>query len=467
MSSGLVVVKCSNCHENTEIIPGTIVAECDRCGRLFRPTEVGAAASIPVETHEVPPWERSASAEVKAPWDVEKENMTPARPFPGGKDGGGLSASDAQDADAVAAAGALKDKKQRRERDKETRLQEAEQHWEMTHGTAHEGSSEEGGQPPAERRPVQSRTAPPPAPATPTASAAPAITIFVTLLLLAIGGYFLAKKEEGSSSDNRARRDQRPGRTAPASETPAETTGVVAPAEPAVPTPAPIAVPPAKALTVEQRIGMEKVEKTSVILSAEQAEKVKKTITHREKYPFHRWGSENPQIEVVVFAPFSHMGIARLKQLNTEFKKLEGFQSRIAVWFVFHWGSDTGLEAEAADLANAIHWTFKQEAMYHFVMLLQKEAIWRVAANKKFDEYIKAVGLTPAGLREKMKALPLQEIRKEVSDLLADLQLPDKDLTFLIGGRSYQNGNTLYNVSKIVDYELSAREPAAKIRILN
>ena len=452
MSSGLVVVKCSNCHQETEIIPGTIVAECDHCGRLFRPSEGESQAAVPAASpsYETPPWEKGASADLSAPWDNEKENMTPAKPFPGGSDGLGLSAADARDADALAAEGVVRDKKQRKARDTEIRRKEEAHHRSMKHGSAAPEDRDVELEP-EDTHYTQQRPAPAAAPS--TASAAPAITIFVTLLVLAIGGYFLAKKEEAAAPAPEAAKSrparQQGGRTAPPGETPVPSSEAV---EPPV-------TPPSKALTVSQRIGMEQVEKHSVILSAEQAEKVKRSITHREKHPFHRWGSETPQIELVVFAPFSTMGIARLKQLNREFKKLEEFESRIAVWFVFHWGPENGLEAEAADIANAIHWTHKQEGMYHFVMLLQKEAVWRVASMNKLDEYIKVVGLDPASLRQKMKALPLQEIRKEVADLMSELHLPDKDLTFLIGGRSYLDGKTLYNVSKIVDYELSAREP--------
>ncbi|PKN44018.1 MAG: hypothetical protein CVU59_12735 [Deltaproteobacteria bacterium HGW-Deltaproteobacteria-17] len=404
----------------------------------------------PSYSAEAPPWERTH--DVTAPWDDEKENLTPAHPFPVGDDGRGMSAADAQEADAAQAEVMRGEKKQRKQRERETRRREEEHHRETSGAAAHpspdyEEVALEVERPAPSGQPAARRTQQP-APAS-TASSAPAIVIFVALLLLAIGGYVLAKKEEAKEVRPKTPRARPERRSAPPPpEEPATT--VPATEEP---------VPATTKLTVSQRIGMEQVEKHSVVLSQEQLEKVKKVITHREKYPFHRWGAENPKVEVVVFAPFTHMGVARLKQLNSEFKKLDPFQSQIAVWFVFHWGPDQGLEAEAADIANAIQWTFKQEGMYHFVMLLQKEAIWRVAANNKLDDYIRKVGLDPVKLRDQMKTIPLVEIRKEVSDLMADLHLQDKDLTFLIGGRSYLDGKTLYNVSKIVDYELSAREP--------
>ncbi|MBU1244871.1 hypothetical protein KJ612_16855 [Myxococcota bacterium] len=454
MSSGLVVVKCTNCHQDTEIIPGTIVAECDHCGRLFRPTEGASAMPAPSYSAEAPPWERTH--DVVAPWDNEKENLTPAHPFPVGDDGRGMSAADAQEADAAQAEVVRGEKKQRKARDKETRRREEEHHRETSGVSAPESFGYDDVEVEVDKAAPAGRNAPrrtPQGAPAPAASAAPAMIIFVALLLLAIGGYVLAKKDEGQSAKPktvRERPERRPGRAVPPEEQP----GAVTEPDGAEPV-----QPPTRNLTVSQRIGMEQVEKHSVILSADQLEKVKKVITHREKYPLHRWGAENPKVEVVVFAPFTHMGVARLKQLNSEFKKLDRFSSQIAVWFMFHWGPEQGLEAEAADIANSIQWTFKQEGMYHFVMLLQKEAIWRVAANNKFDEYIKEVGLDPAKLREQMKSIPLGEIRKEVSELMSDLHLQDKDLTFLIGGRSYLDGKTLYNVSKIVDYELSAREP--------
>jgi len=467
MSSGLVTVKCTNCHQDTEVFPGTIVAECDHCGRLFRPAEDGSAPAVsPFSSDQdagaaAPPWERGSASAVKPPWEGRPEltSTTPSA-LPMELDGSGRSARHAQEADTASAK--KRDRQERELRDYDDDLRKSGRSHsspglivELPDEDLVEQPQQETSQPAA--RPARQQPAAP----APTASAAPAIFIFITLLVLAIGAYIMAKREEAAPSKPKTERRQprergaqdRGGRRDAPQDEPAAVVSEV-PAAPTDP-----AQSPAKSLTTHQRIGMEQVEKHSVVLSAEQVEKVKRLITHREAQPFTNWGAPRPELEVVVFAPFTNMGIARLRQMTTEFKKLEPFENRIAVWIVYHWGSEKPVEAEAADLAHAIHWTFKREAMHHFVTLLQKEAIWRAGQGGKLDEYVRTVGLDPARLRESMAKLPLAQVRKEVTDLMEELHLPDKDLTFLIGGRSYLDGKTLYHVSKIVDYELAAREP--------
>lgn len=443
MSSGLVTVKCTNCHQQTEIIPGTIVAECDHCGRLFRPAEGEGAASSP-----------PAAAPAPSSFSSSPSTTSAQRPPWESAPGDGLKPGISPEA-------ARREEEAQHQRDLADirKLSGGGR----TPGTGPVPFEDEPGE--REATPPPARSSDPasaprpvrPAPAsTPSAvSAAPAVFIFVTLLVLAIGAYFMAKKDEAASDPKKspaARRSQEPRPVrGPIQE---DRTASDAPTD----TPEPV-TPPSKNLTPAQRVGMDQVEKHSVVLSSGQLDIVRRTITHRDSHPFHFWGSRIPKLEVVVFAPFTHMGIARLRQLNREFKKLEPFEDRIAVWFVFHWGSDQGIEAEAASLANAIHWTYKPEAMYHFVNLLQKEATWRVESLGKLDEYVRTVGLDPVKVRESLQTLPIQEIRQEVSEVMTALHLPDKDLTFLIGGRSYLDGKTLYNVSRIVDYELAARMP--------
>ncbi len=445
MSSGLVTVKCTNCHQDTEIIPGTIVAECDHCGRLFRPAEGEGAGSSPPAPAPAPSSFSSSPASAPAqrpPWESDPDD--------------GLKP-------AISAEAARREEEAQHQRD----LADIRK---LSGGGRKPGAGpvpvpfeDEPGE--RESSPSPTRSTDPasaprpvrPAPAsTPSAvSAAPAVFIFITLLVMAIGAYFMAKKDEASSNEKKrpeTRRTQEPSHgRGPIQE---DRTASDAPMD----TPEPV-TPPSKNLTPAQRVGMRYVEQHSVVLSSGQLDIVRRTITHRDSHPFHFWGSKIPKLEVVVFAPFTHMGIARLRQMNTEFKKLEPFEDRIAVWFVFHWGADQGIEAEAASLANVIHWTYKPEAMYHFVNLLQKEATWRVESLGKLDEFIRTVGMEPVKVRESLKTLPVQQIRQEVAEVMTALHFQDKDLTFLIGGRGYLDGKTLYNVARIVDYELAAREP--------
>jgi hypothetical protein len=459
MSSGLVTVKCSNCHQETEIIPGTIIAECDHCGRLFKPDGEGGAGATPSSfspgpssSSDAPPWETGPSTSGPKPsWEPEPTANVPTPSLlRTGTDGQALSARGAQEADAVDAA--LRDQLEQDRRDRtEARRQASRSGGRPVEERASREAAPGGG----EASSSASRSARPSPASPPSAtSAAPAVFIFITLLVMAIGAYVMARKEETgkkSEQDSRAQ-ERRPGRTAPATET--DQTPPAAPPDTAAPT-----EPPSKSLTPAQRVGMNHVEQHSVVMSSGQLEIVRKSITHRESHPFHFWGSKTPKLEIVVFAPFTHMGIARLRQMNTEFKKLEPYEDRIAVWFVYHWGSDQGLEAEAASIANAIHWTYKPEGMYHFVNLLQKEATWRVPSLAKLDEYIRTVGLDPVKVRASLETLPIQTLRREVAEVMTALQFPDKDLTFLIGGRGYVDGKTLYHVARIVDYELAAREP--------
>ncbi len=466
MSNGLVTVKCTNCQQETEIIPGTIVAECDHCGRLFRPVEdASAPAASPFSFGQedrsgaVPPWEREAAPDVKPPWEDRPElSSTTPSALPMELDGKGRSARHAQEADTAAAHRRDRQEQAQREHDagkKRPGREAADSGLVLELPEEDLVEQEQADAPSPAARPVRSQPAAP----APAASAAPAIFIFITLLVLAIGAYVMAKREEAAPSERKTEHRHSPNRSAQERggrrEAPQDEPAVVSEVPGATTEPV---QPPTKSLTTLQRIGMEQVEKHSVVLSQEQVEQVKRVITHRTAQPFTSWGAETPELEVVVFVPFTNMGIARLRQMTTEFKKLEPFESRIAVWIVYNWGADKPVEAEAAELAHAIHWSFKREAMHHFVTLLQKEAIWR-AGRGKLDEYVRTVGLDPVKLRESMAKLPLDQVRKEVTDLMAELHLQDKDLTFLIGGRSYLDGKTLYHVSKIVDYELAAREP--------
>ncbi len=428
MSSGFVHLACPHCQKTNEVIPGTIVVECDHCGRLFRPEEgkvtdgstgVSGASEPASDISITPPWEMpdkphpvALSTDMPDPFAREDERETPRR-------------------------------KKRKRQDPEPEPEPVV--------TSRQSGFREG----MDLKQVPEQRTVHPDVKTPVSSFAPAISIFVTLLVLAGVSWFLFSQQEPVET-----RDAQVQEAAPK---PAE--------HPDRPTPEAggqdsrtsrntrrdaARTPERIRLDAELKLGRDRVTQKGINLTDEQLKRVRQVITHRESRPFVRWGAPNPELEVVVFIPFTYMGVARLRQMKQYFDRIIQHEQRIAVWIVYIWGTSE-VEAEAADISHGLHWLHRVEDLNRFVLSLHKDTSWRVhrGPDGKINQTLRELGHDPMKFREKLAELPMQEIRTEVDDLLRELDMKGNDFSFIIHGRAYLEGTVLYNIHQIVGYELS------------
>ncbi len=449
MSSGLQTLVCPHCRQNTEVIPGTMIAECDACHRLFRPSEAVAPASssssslsspaLPPPESGLPAFPESpllpprGEASWNAPFDARAPSENGAEDFRIGQSPVS-AASSRKSALAVERMRFLRLLHQRME----------ELRWEVP------GTGKDDFQ--VRNLEIARRDGNPPRPpsglvpgAPRTSSSSLSIVIFFVLLGLSIVGYILARQ-----SDQEKRVQTRAPVSAPARPAPPSSTPPDAPAR-------------GRTLTSSQTLGKRYMEQGKR-LTQEELQRVRALVELAREKNFFHWGFADARVQVVLFAPLTHMGIARLKQLDKILQTMAAFRNDAQLWVIFHWGGTDPGSQVGADWVYLVSQTRDAGKLHAFLASLAKDTKWRVSSmqTEAIRNYLAELQLSMEELDAQRTERGLEPARQQIMDVVKALELNENDFSFVINDLKFNEGITLYRLNKIIDYLLAEEAQGGK-----
>lgn len=444
MSNGLQTVLCPHCQKSTEIIPGTVIAECDFCHRLFRPSEAAAAPADLAPSREAP----DASLAGAPPWEtgtapLEISSWETASVFHG-KTVGGSSSQLSGVRERLVTLLALRVEMLAMEEDEEVGDEEVEEDEEVgdeNDEDALESDSESDAKSPLTPDPALTAQKSPPAQ---TSQATP---IFLSVLLLLV--LFFAYRAFLHSNIQKSRHHTRTtvGQTHP--QTPA------APKKPVSQPPADAPSSPEPQMDIRQNLGKNHVKKNGIPMTQQEQESAQEIFRLAREKNFYRWGFGNARVQVLVLAPMTYIGVARLKQLlNEKIKKLEPFRNDAELLLVLHWGgTDPGAQT-AADWLYLTGQAAGTDKMMELLDALMADSSWRVKSleQEKLEAIFSSLQLSMKDLDAKRQEVGLEDARQKIMGFLNLLELNEKDLTFVINEKKYNKGVTLYELENIINY---------------
>lgn len=434
--SYLQQVICPHCQKLTEVIPGTMIAECDECHHLFQPQKTGiqmpeaATESLAQSTtesvgEETPPWEKQDPL-LQQP---EQDGFTQER---------SESIHFAQEPPEISF-----QEERTHLSPQETRVTPQPQ----TFDDEFNANAITPKNPNARSRYFVSHDRK----QEKSASVSFSVVVFFIILALAIFGYYKAQ----TTNIQKARQavPRQPHSNVRGQQNPTRQTTSVSS------DPAPQKLKKPSAL---QQLGRKYLQEHGVLLSPKEQEVVQEMVHLAQQQNLYHWGLGNAQVRVLIFAPLTYIGIARLKQFeDILFKNMAPFRNDMELFLIFHWGGESNGVQEGTTLLYLIQELAGTSKMMTALNKMMKNNDWRMDSLRGgfIDALLSDLNLSFENQPQIKQAIQqkrekIEEMKKKIMQSLEELHLRLDDLTFVIQDRKYNDGDHLYRMHHIVDYIL-------------
>lgn len=451
--SYLQQVICPHCQKLTEVIPGAMIAECDECHHLFQPQKavsVSQTNGLPkaqeeafltgiqmpgVATEPLGEFTTEPVKEETLPWEKpdplvqqpEPDGFTPersesihvAQKLPEISFQEELTHSSPQETHVTPQPQTFDE-----EFDEDTttlKSQNARSRYSVSHDRKQKKS----------------------------ASVSFSVVVFFIILALAIWGYYKAQQTNIAKPRHAVSRQPHSNVRGQQKSTRKTTSS----------DPAPQNIKKPSAL---QQLGKKYLHEQGILLTPKEQGVVQEMVHLAQEQNLYRWGLENAQVRVLIFAPLTYIGIARLKQFeDILFKNMAPFQNDMELFLIFHWGGESNGVQEGTNLLYLVQEVAGTSQMMNALNVMMKNNHWRMDSLR--DGFIKALlselGISLEDQKQIQNAMKqnmnkIEEIKNKIMQSLEELHLKLDDLTFVIQDRKYNNGDNLYRIHHIIDYIL-------------